>query len=275
MRTARALIFSAALTWLGVSATAASGGAATAGSLRPNGSERSDAFADAAAARVIRHALDAEHHGQVVEALKLFREADAAKPNDPFILQKISKQLSDSTDDVADSKQRLELAEEALDYSKRAASLAPKEPVNLVSLAVCYGHLAHWGDNRTRVEASRLVKDYAEQALALDPNSAWAHHVLGFWHEEVAKVGGPTRAMARIFYGGLPEGSMEEAIAHLRKAVELQPTQAAHHVALGLAYWNSGDKIAGRAELEKGLSLAPQEKHDITLQRQARAILKE
>ncbi|HEU5078777.1 MAG TPA: tetratricopeptide repeat protein [Opitutaceae bacterium] len=231
-------------------------------------------FTEATVAKLIRHGVDAERRGDVAEALNYFRQADSARPDDAFILQKISKQLSDSTDDLTDPKQQLELARQAMDYSKRAVALEPKSAVNLVSLAVCYGHIARWGATGERVEASRLVKKFAEQALAIDPNYAWAHHVLGRWNEEVADVGGPTRALAGLFYGGLPSGSIEEAIAQLKKAIALDPTSASHHIALGFVYWNSGDKTNARAELEKGLTLPPHEKHDLTLQRRTRELLK-
>lgn len=215
----------------------------------------------------------AEARCDVKRALELFRRADALKPNDPSILQKLSKQISDSTEDIVDPQERKRLVEQALAYSERALALSPGNPICLLSLAVCYGKLTSTADNATRVEYSRRVKRYAEEALAADPSYAYAHHVLGKWNYEVAQIGGPTRVAARMLYGGLPPASAAEATRHLEKAVELEPNLPAHHVELGFAYLSQGDKRRAIEHLKQGLSLPTTEKHDESCKARARAML--
>ncbi len=219
---------------------------------------------------VLRDARAAEAQCDPVTALRLYQRADQLKPDDPAILHEISKQISDSIDGAADDTARVKLAREALDYSQRAAQLAPKDPVNVLSLAICYGRLANLGDNRSRVEATRQVENYAKAALALDPNYAWAHHVLGEWHLQVSHVNGALRAVAGLFYGGLPAASAAEGIAELRRACELEPASAAHALALGLAYWKTGDNAAAKNWLRRGLDLPTREIQDAKLKAQAR-----
>lgn len=222
---------------------------------------------------IIEAAKAAEAHADVKTALELYRQADTLEPNNPVILQKISKQISDSTEDIADPKQREKLTQDALAYSERALALAPHDPVCLLSLAVCYGKLTATADNATRVDYSRRVKRYAEEALAADPNYAWAHHILGKWNLEVAQLGGPTRVAARLLYGGLPPASSAEAIKHLEKAVELQPELPAHHVELGFAYLTVGDRTRALEQLRKGVALPTLEKHDESCKARARVML--
>lgn len=215
----------------------------------------------------------AEARFDVRAALHCFREADVLQPNDRFILQKISKQLSDGLEDITDVKERTKQSQEALSYSRRALELSPQDPVCLLSMAVCYGKLTATADNATKVEYSRLVKRYADEALAANPNYDWAHHLLGRWNYEVSLIGGPTRVAARLLYGGLPAASCKEAILHLEKAVELNPKIPSHHVELGYAYLASGDKARATAEWKKGLELPSLEKHDETSKARARASL--
>lgn len=231
------------------------------------------ARAEETLASVIASAEAAEARSDVATALSLYRHADALQPNNAVLLQKVSKQLSDSTEEMVNPEDRKKRVEEALEYAKRAVALAPKNPVCVLSLAVCYGKLTATADNATRVEYSRLVKRYAEEALALDPRYAWAHHVLGKWNFEVAQIGGPTRFAARVLYGGLPPASYGDAIKHLEKAVELQPNTPSHHVELGFVYLGSGDRSRGVEQLKTAVSLPALEKHDETCKARARAAL--
>ena len=215
----------------------------------------------------------AEARFDIPGALELYRKADALQPNNSLILQRISKQLSNASDEIANVQERTKQVQEALSYSQRALEISPHDPACLVSMAVCYGKLAATGDNATRVEYSRLVKRYAEEALSANPNYDWAHHVLGRWNYEVALIGGPTRVAARLLYGGLPTASCKEAIMHLQKAVELNPKVPAHYVELGYAYSASGDKLHAVEQWKKSLEIPSLEKHDEASKAQARAAL--
>ncbi|ATC64873.1 hypothetical protein CMV30_13345 [Nibricoccus aquaticus] len=224
---------------------------------------------------LLASALAAESRFDSRTALRLFRELDALRPDDPFILQKISQQLSDSTTDTTDREKQRALATEALAYAERAATLAPDNAVNILSLAVCHGKLATYSDARQKIAYSRLIKENAERALALDPRYDWAHHILGRWHYEVASLGATKRWLVKLIYGALPDASYAEAISHLRQAVELSPQTVAHPLELGFAYLAAGQKPEARAAFEKGLALPSREKHDESAKARARAALDE
>lgn len=206
-------------------------------------------------------------------ALDLFLAADQAKPNDATILQKIARQYSDLVIDLTTDEERRRYAQTALDYSLRAVALEPKNPENVLSLAVSHGKLAVYSDTRTKIKYSRLVKEEAERALALNPDYAWAHHVLGRWHYEVASLSGATRFFVRLIYGGLPPASTAEAVEQLARAVALDPTELAHQLELGFALAADGQKEKARAQFQKGLALPSREKHDETAKARARSAL--
>jgi tetratricopeptide (TPR) repeat protein len=223
---------------------------------------------------LIREGLAAEQHLDSAKALDLFLQADAAKPDDAFILQKIARQYSDSvidTDDVAEKKHR---ATEALAYAERAVALDPNNAVNVLSLAVCHGTLGLYSDTRTKIKYSRLMEQEIERALALDPDYAWAHHLLGRWNYEVASLGSTTRFFVRIIYGGLPDASFAKAISELQRAVALEPKVLSHHIDLGFAYLSDDQKEKARACFDTGLAMPSIEKHDEIDKARARVALK-
>jgi tetratricopeptide (TPR) repeat protein len=211
---------------------------------------------------LVKDGLAAEARLETGAALRLFLEADRLKPNDPFILQKIARQYSDSVVDTRNEAEKKRLAQTALDYSLRAVRLDPTNPENVLSVAVSHGKLAVYSDTRTKIQYSRLIKEEAERALALNPNYDWAHHVLGRWHYEVASLGPTTRFFVRLVYGGLPSASNDAAIVHLEKAVALAPQTLAHHLELGFAYLEAGRDGDARAAFERGLAFPSREKHD-------------
>jgi tetratricopeptide (TPR) repeat protein len=220
------------------------------------------ALAAGTAGTLVQQALAAEAHFDAKTALGLFLEANAARPNDPFILGEISKQYSDSIDDTSDADEKKRRAEKAVAYAQRAVTLEPKSAVNLTALAISYGKLGFYSDTRTEIAYSRLVKDYAERALALDPDYAWAYHVLGRWNYEVASLGVAKRLIVKLIYGGQPPASTAAAVRLLRRAVQLAPQIVAHHVELGFAYLADNQPGLARAEFDQALRMPLQVKYD-------------
>ncbi|MBL9186004.1 MAG: hypothetical protein JNK23_00860 [Opitutaceae bacterium] len=221
----------------------------------------------------IRDGLAAESRFDSRAALDHFRSADAARPDDALIQQKLARQLSDLTIEAAEVEEKKRLCTEALARARRAVELQPDNAVNVLSLAICYGKLGLYSDTRTKIEYSRLVKDHAERALALNPAYDYAHHVLGRWHYEVASLGAATRFFVRLIYGGLPPASTAEAVRHLRRAVELAPQLPAHSVELGFALLADGQRDLARDTFTQALALPKQEKYDDEARRRAREAL--
>jgi hypothetical protein len=207
-------------------------------------------------------AAAAEVRLDVPEALRLYRELEPLAPDDAFVLQKIAQQLSDLSLSVATNEEKKAQAEQALAYAQRAVALQPNNAVNILSLAICYGKMAVFSDTRTKIEYSRKVREYAEEALRLDPNYDWAHHVLGRWHHEVADLGFGKRLVVRMVYGGLPPADKSAALTALRRAVELASWRVPHHVELGFAELASGNRAAARAAFEAALALPSSELYD-------------
>ena len=222
---------------------------------------------------LMKDAIAAESRFDAKTALQLYLKADVARPNDSVILQKIARQYSDLTFDLTEPIEQRRFAEQALAYAKRAYALAPKNADNVLSLAICYAKIGFYADTRTKIENSRLVKDYAEQALALEPNDDFAHHVLGQWNYEVASVGAAKKFLVKIIYGGLPAASTTEGVKHLRRAVELDPAMPSHHAELGRALLADGQPEAAERELKLALSLPRKLKYDDEAKRRAEEAL--
>lgn len=186
-------------------------------------------------AEQMQRGLQEESRSDPIQALVHYRRALALRPDSADASYRVAKQLFDQTFLTRDDEEVRRLAEEALPFAERALEQEETAP-HLIGVAVLYGELALYGNNRTKVDYARRIRRYAERALKLDPDYAWAHHVLGRWHVEISKLGFAKRMVASLLYGGLPRGKLSTGIAHLQRAIELEPAMAAHLVELGFAY---------------------------------------
>ncbi len=220
--------------------------------------------------KLLEEATVAEFRQDSRQALEKFQQADKIRPNDSLILQKIARQYSDLAVEQSTVEDKIRYAQTALDYSQRAVALDPHDPVNVLSLAVCHGKLALFSSPRDRVRYSRLIRNEAEQALALNPNYAWAHHVLGRWNCEVATVDKTSRFFAKLLFGELPDASVAEGIKHLQRATELDPGELNHWLELGFAYLAAGQPEKARAQWTRGLGMPSRGVHDEPAKQRAR-----
>jgi tetratricopeptide (TPR) repeat protein len=202
-------------------------------------------------------------------ALRFYLKASLERPKDPTVLLKIAKEYSDSTVTMTDTAESARRIEKALRYSQRAAELDPGSAVAVLSQAVCYGKLADFCDGRRKFEYARLVKEYADRALAMDPNYAYAHDVLGQWECEVATLGTAKRLLASLIFGDLPPASTEESVRQLEWAVRLEPDIATHRLALGFAYLANGQTAKARRSFEYVISMPTKEIYDADCREQA------
>jgi tetratricopeptide (TPR) repeat protein len=223
---------------------------------------------------VLDRARAEEAHCDPAAALPLYLTVLRSQPDDPAILLKVARQYSDLADRRATMAERRECVRAALGYAERAARLDPRSAVAQLSLAICHGKLAAWsGQAREKIANSRLVQEEAQRALELDPRYAWADDILGQWNCALAALSAPERVFALIFYGGLPAASYDQALAHLRRAVALEPDEPAHRVELGFVYLAVGQRPAAAAEFTRSLALAGHAPSDGEEQARARTAL--
>ncbi|MEQ1860981.1 MAG: tetratricopeptide repeat protein [Chthoniobacteraceae bacterium] len=226
---------------------------------------------DAAALIQKGDALDAQLKTR--EALAVYLEAEKLQPADAALLHRIAKQYGESQNDVATKAEKKAFGEKALDYAKRAVAADPKNAKAQLALAISYGRLAAFLDNKTKIAYSRLVKEHVDRSIALDPKDDLAWHVRGAWEFELANLNAVLRAIAGLIYGSVPRASNEEAVRCFEKAIELNPRRVGNHVELGRALAELGQKDEARAALQKGLSLPDRQRDDPETKGRARAAL--
>jgi tetratricopeptide (TPR) repeat protein len=194
-------------------------------------------------------------------ALESYLKAESIQPDQADILIKIAKQYGDLMPSLK-GKARKEAAQKSLTYSRKAVAIAPKLPDVHLALALSLGKITEFLGNQEKLEVSREIKTAADQALKLNPKSDYAHHMLGRWHQEIADIGGATRLLAKVIYGGIPKGSYNDALDHFEKARKINPRRLIHQIEYGRTLALMGKNDDAKSEIKKGLAMPNREADD-------------
>ncbi len=208
--------------------------------------------------------------GKNQDALGICLKAEKLAPEDAEVLRRVAKQYAELVLEGADQAAKRSLAEKAVSYARRAVAASPKNALTHLSLAICYGRAATVADAKTKIAYSKVIKEHADNALALDPKNDLTYFVLGSWSYEIANLNGFLRAAARVVYGALPTATNKDAERFLEKAVALNPQRVCNHAALGRCYAALGDRERARQSLNRALSLPNGDKADDIVKQQAR-----
>ena len=209
------------------------------------------------------------------EALGFYLPASKITPDDPALHVRIARQYVYTMDAVSSNTQKRTAGETALRYAEEAVRLAPTDSDAHLSVAISLGKMTPLMSSKEKVQASRRIKQSAEEAVRLNPRSDYAWHLLGRWHQALADMSSLMRSIVRLVYGSLPPASNEEAVRCFKKAIALKPGRLIHRVELGRTYAQMGKETEARAEIAKGLAMPNTERDDDETKRRGRATLSE
>ncbi len=163
---------------------------------------------------------------------------------------------------------------EAVRAARKATALSPDGWEGHQNLALALGRLALFKGGKEKIRISKDVKAEADRTIWLNPNADRAYHILARWNRGVAELSFLEKAAAKVVYGGVPKGAtMEKAVTNLEKAVELNPTNANHHLELGRTYLKMDLKSRAREQFEKALASPLTSPFDKEYKEQAQALL--
>ncbi len=210
---------------------------------------------------------------QCDEALKYYLPAEKLDPKNADLLIKISRQYALRMNDLPKQADKVASCRTALAYAERSVAAAPSNYETHLSVAICLGKLTPYIGAREKIETSRKIKISADRAVKLNPKNDLAWHLLGRWHQSLANIGGTTRALASVIYGGLPAASNDEALKCFQKAMALNPKRLLHVVELGRTYAMMDRKEEAKRFINQGLAMPNQEKDDPETKQRGRTTL--
>ncbi|MGH7607338.1 MAG: tetratricopeptide repeat protein, partial [Gemmatimonadales bacterium] len=161
----------------------------------------------------------------------------------------IAKQIEGEDEAVQDRRDSLYAVGRG--YAERAIRADSLRPDGHYALAMVLGRLSRTKGSKERVRFARVIFDEATRAVAIDSTYHNAHHVLGAWHAEVKRLSAIQRFFAKALFGGgfMDRANWDDAVAHLERAVALQPQHIYHRLELAEVYYDLGRFSKARAQL--------------------------
>jgi tetratricopeptide (TPR) repeat protein len=181
---------------------------------------------------------------------------------------KLIRAYNDVGEDL-DSKESEPYYEKAVQFAEVLLEKFPEKSGTYFYLSVSYGNMALFAGGKKKVKLSRKVKENAEKAIELDPQHAESYVVLGIYYREVANLNRLLKAFAKVFFGGLPGGTNEDAERSFLKALELKPKYINAHFQLAKTYEKMKEKDKAITTYEKVLELPVRDHQDNALKTKA------
>lgn len=142
-------------------------------------------------------------------------------------------------------------------------------------VAAMAGNLALFKGGREKILLARMVEEHSKKAIALDSSLAYPYVSLGIYYREFARMNWFEKALAKMFFGRLPDVTMDDCHALLTRALELRPDFPFLHFELAITYLSEDNPARAAAHLRTLLALAPETTQDIRNQAQARKLLED
>lgn len=226
----------------------------------------------------------AEHLARGDDAMRAFDSARAAEayekaaelaPESYEALRGAALALRDAGEElkVTGDKGAEALFERASARAKALLARFPGKAEAHYLVASTSGQLALYRGAREKVRLSREIERQAKAAIALDPTDGRPHAVLGVYYREVANANAFTKMLAKTLLGGLPDGTNEDAVRELSKAIQLDPQDVYATYELARTYEIMKKKDEEAAALRQVLDLPARFQRDARLKTRAQARL--
>ena len=206
-------------------------------------------------------------------ALQAYLEAIEEEPENTTFIWKIVREYADKGIFADDDDEMDAAYAEGETWARKCVAKAPEDGNCHLYLSIAVGRIAESKSGKTKVKLSREVNEEAAKSIELNPNLDGAYHVLGRWNREVVALPWYLKAAVRMFLGGLPPATNEEAVKNFNMAIELRPDRLLHYFELGVTYKYMGEKEKAKMNFEKTLSMDLVERKDESRQEEARNFL--
>ena len=225
------------------------------------------------AATLVGQGKALEKQRKETEALFKYKAALKLEPNNYEALKGACWTAGRVGFRIADVTKKKTYFEQALTHGKKLYSMKPKDPDACYFYCFAIGRLAQISSSKQRVAYIKDIERLANEALAIDPNHARAHHALGILYYRVANLSAVEKAAANLVLGGLPKGSNSMSLSHLIPAIKGDPNYILYRRDIAFTLLKLKQKDKAIIQLKKAISLPIQTEDDPGYIRTCKALL--
>lgn len=213
--------------------------------------------------------------GKVADAKKALEQAKGAAPNSYDVLWRMSRAMLLTGDGLPDkSSQQEKTYYDAKYFADEAIKANPNGSQGYVRRAGANGKIALFKGVLGAKESVNAVRDDAQKAISLNSDgplaAAAAHYILGRTHLKLTETPKPMRMPI-----GLGWGNMDDAMTHLKKAVDMRTDFIQYRLEYARALIKKEQYGDARNELQKIATLRYQDFNDDVRKKEAAQMLQD
>ena len=163
----------------------------------------------------------------------------------------------------------------AIEFSENLANRYPDSSDSYAYLAMSYGNKALFEGGKEKIKLAKKIKENAEKSLELNPDQYLSYVILGIYYRHIADLGWFEKVFANTFFGDVPEGTFEQSIEMLNKALTIKPNTIVATFQLALTYKAMDNKEKEKEFLNKVLTYKQKNFRDQFAIKKAKRILKQ
>ncbi|MEC5146219.1 hypothetical protein [Chitinophaga sp. 212800010-3] len=207
------------------------------------------------------------------DAFEKDKEILKIQPNDLDALNQASQLCSRIGNRQKSKDDKVNYFNQAKSYAQKALAVNPNSADANLSMAIAMGRIALISGAKDKVAASKDIKKYSELAIKFNPQLGQAYHVLGKWNYEVANLNVFERGAAKMLFGGLPDGSLQNAVTNYEKCMQLDPGFLLNYYELARAYKANDQQDKAIDVLKKALTLRSITQDDASIKADCKKML--
>lgn len=224
---------------------------------------------------LIKEADRLEHIPDEKAAFSKFKEVLKIQPVNLYALNKCSELCSRIGKRQPNPKLIEDYYSAAKTYAGIALKISPNNAEANCVMAIALGRTSLNRSGKEKINSAKEIKKHVDIALKNDPKNYKAWHVLGRWNYEISNLNGLERTAVKIFYGGLPEASIEESIIAFERAQAITGGFILNYFEMARAYKENNQTEKAIGILKKMLSVPNQTEDDPFIKEDGRKLINE
>lgn len=223
---------------------------------------------------MLKEAENLERQQKEPEALEKYKQILLVQPATMKALVKSAELNAAISSRQADKNAKRLYVETAYSFAKRAYQADSNSADANYAMAMASGKMTDVEtENKKIVAYVKDIRNYAQKALDINPNHAKANYTMGKWHYEMANLSGIKKVAVKLFYGGLPDGTLENAISYMEKCKTLEPYFVNNYLDLAKAYRDNHQPAQAIEVLTRLVKLPTRTTEDIALKAEGAKLL--
>ncbi len=180
-----------------------------------------------------------------LDALKYYQKAYLLAPEKYEALLKLTRANNDLGEEYYLQHDRTDAKKYISQGVEKAILLQqnfPDSASSYATLALCYGNMAMFEGGKGKVKLAEKVEVNAKKAIKMNPDDFLPYIIMGIYYREAAKLNWFEKLFANTFFGSVPEGTFEQSLEMLNKALKLEPKAIVITYELAKTYRAMGNK---------------------------------